>query len=69
MTVDMLAATFFWPEGMLLGAQHPEAAADESAAAAIEAPEDAAPGADGFWAAVMRNLWRPASASSTAAVR
>ncbi len=59
MTVDMLAATFFWPEGTLLGSRHPQpddapaAEPETEAAAEAERPE-------GFWSAVMRHLWRPA---------
>lgn len=67
MTVDMLAATFFWPEGTLLGSRHPDdtaSAEDPVPVAPDEAPED-----DGFWATVMRNLWRPAAESSTASPR
>ena len=67
MTVDMLAATFFWPEGRLLGAQHPEDPAPGGADAARGPGAEAPPEDDGFWAAVMRNLWRPAADPSTAA--
>ncbi len=59
MTVDMLAATFFWPEGTLPGPRHPQP--DEPAAEpGTEAAEDAER-PEGFWSAVMRHLWRPAS--------
>ncbi|RYB07626.1 hypothetical protein D3272_00380 [Lichenibacterium ramalinae] len=68
MTVDMLAATFFWPEGTLLGAQHPENATD-GAAPQTAFPDDDAPERDGFWAGVMRHLWRPAPAPSAAGPR
>ena len=76
MTVDMLAATFFWPEGTLLGAQglpahhaHPPGGvADAIPPGEPCEAEDAAIVADGFWATVARNLWRPSGASSTGAV-
>lgn len=67
MTVDMLAATFFWPEGALLGSHHPDAGGD--APAPSDRPQDEAPEHEGFWAAVKRNLWRPAAEPSTASPR
>jgi hypothetical protein len=77
MTIDMLAATFFWPEGTLLGAQGlpphdglpPQqglSQARDPSRAATAADEAAV--AEGFWATVARNLWRPAGAPSTGAV-
>ena len=42
MTVDMLAATFFWPEGTLLGSRSPDPDAEAAAAAEPEAGADAA---------------------------
>ena len=74
MTVDMLAATFFWPEGTLLGAQglsahHGQPAEAAGDATPTEEPSEVADAAaDGFWATVARNLWRPAGGSSTGAV-
>ena len=59
MTVDMLAATFFWPEGTLLGSRHPhpdDAPAAETQAEEAEHPERP----ENFWSAVTRPLWRPA---------
>lgn len=68
MTVDMLAATFFWPEGTLLGVQalppdaDPETPRGDAVEGADGAPED------GFWATVARNLWRSGAAPSTTTV-
>ncbi|WP_237477775.1 hypothetical protein [Lichenibacterium dinghuense] len=63
MTVDLLAATF-WPEGALFGARLPHPHETEPAPADPERPEaaDAAARAEGFWAAVVRNLRRPPDA-------
>ncbi len=68
MTVDLLAATF-WPEGTLFGALHPHPHELEPAPEGLDArperppvpPEaaDAAARAEGFWAAMVRHLWRP----------
>ena len=74
MTVDMLAATFFWPEGTVLGAQglppRRGLAPDDADATASDGPfgADEAAVADGFWATMARNLWRPASGPSTGTV-
>lgn len=79
MTVDLLAATFFWPEGTLFGALHPHPHELEAAAAGAAGPErapehrehperpeaaDAAARAEGFWAAMVRHLWRPSDAAA-----
>ena len=60
MTVDLLAATFFWPEGALLGCRHPHPDEMEPSIAIPERADeaDAAARAEGFWAAVVRHLWR-----------
>lgn len=74
MTVDMLAATFFWPEGTVLGTQglppHRGLPPDDAATAASDDPSgaDETAVADGFWATVARNLWRPVNGPSTGAV-
>lgn len=58
MTVDMLTATFFWPEGERLGAGPDDAEPAERAAETREADRGSV--ADGgFWSAVMRRLRRP----------
>lgn len=57
MTVDMLAATFFWPEGALIGP--PPSHPDEPGPlpATPTSPGEVEP-AEGFWSAMMHHLWR-----------
>ena len=67
MTVDMLAATFFWPEGTLLGSipPHPDGAEAAPVPSAGHEAADWAAEAEGFWPAVLRHLWRPSGRRST----
>ena len=67
MTVDMLAATFFWPEGTLLGSRQPDPDGEAAPAAEPAAAAEAAEQPGGFWPAVMRHLRRPAPAARAAA--
>ncbi len=70
MTVDMLAATFFWPEGTLMGPQPPHDGGDGTdAPAERHDPTDEAVAAEPFWSAVMRHLWRPPATRPAAPAR
>ncbi len=61
MTVDLLAATFPWPEGALLDVREGlafENGADASRAEQVAGPHLALPG-ETFWATVLRQMGWP----------
>ncbi len=61
MTVDMLAATFFWPEGTLLHVREDIAPDGESGSRLTEQAADPStePPGETFWAAVLRQIGWP----------
>ena len=61
MTVDMLAATFFWPEGTSLQVREDIEPDGESESRSADQAADPSAGTQGetFWAAVLRQTgWR-----------
>ena len=62
MTVDMLAATFFWPEGTRLHVREdagPDSTGDDGAAAVSAADPLVEKPGETFWATVLRQVGWP----------
>ncbi len=65
MTVDMLAATFFWPEGLLLGPE-PSLSDPPEETRSGQADVDHAAEAPGFWSVLKRLFGAAVPSSETA---